>query len=76
MDDAVLLQALTKTYSSGDDVVTALRGVDLSLPGEFHRRHGASARLGDQPCRCLGALLQPVGRGLRARIVDLVSLRE
>ncbi|MEW2484830.1 ABC transporter ATP-binding protein [Streptomyces sp. NPDC048411] len=60
MDDAVRLESLTKTYGSGDSVVSALREISLSFPrGSFTAIMGPSGSGKSTLLQCAAGLDRP-----------------
>ncbi|GAA4707751.1 ABC transporter ATP-binding protein [Phytohabitans rumicis] len=77
MDDTVRLEALSKTYGSGDNAVTALRGVTLEFaPGSFTAIMGPSGSGKSTLLQCAAGLDRPTGGRVVIAGTDLSGLDE
>ncbi|BCB76870.1 ABC transporter ATP-binding protein [Phytohabitans flavus] len=77
MDETVRLEALSKTYGSGDNAVTALRGVTLEFPpGSFTAIMGPSGSGKSTLLQCAAGLDRPSGGRVVVAGTDLSVLDE
>ncbi|WP_246495884.1 ABC transporter ATP-binding protein [Streptomyces zagrosensis] len=77
IDDAVRLESLTKTYGSGDSVVTALREIHLSFPrGSFTAIMGPSGSGKSTLLQCAAGLDRPTSGRVFIDGKDIVGLSE
>ncbi|MDQ7903610.1 ABC transporter ATP-binding protein [Phytohabitans sp. ZYX-F-186] len=77
MDETVRLEALSKTYGSGDNAVTALRGVTLEFPpGSFTAIMGPSGSGKSTLLQCAAGLDRPSGGRVVVAGTDLSALDE
>jgi len=77
MDDAVRLEALTKTYGSNDSAVTALRDLHLRLPrGSYTAVMGPSGSGKSTLLQCAAALDRPTSGRVLLDGTDTAGLNE
>lgn len=77
MNDAVRVESLTKTYSSGDSAVTALSGMDLAFPrGSFTAIMGPSGSGKSTLLQCAAALDRPTSGRVILDGTDITGLDE